>query len=589
VAQEGNPPAHESTLTSVEGDAYLKAVASAEDHPERTHDSQVVGGFRDSVPSAGQVLAGKYRVERVLGIGGMGVVVAARHLHLDAPVAMKFMTAETAAEGHLVARFLREARATARLRGEHVVRVSDIGELDSGAPYMVMEYLQGQDLHALLTSLGPPPVASAVEYAIQACEGLDEAHRAGLVHRDVKPANLFLTRRPNGTACVKVVDFGISKAVTMIDPSSALHATSTRAIFGSPMYMAPEQMRAARDVDSRADIWSLGATLYELLSGSVPFAAESLVDLAYRIANERPPSLLTRRPEIPYELERVVFRCLEKDRKYRFPDARELAVALEPFRTPRPAEFGAGQGDEDETRVLDPVSDGIEARVGHPRPVEDVSELSMPSIDTASLTPLESPRSPQARAPLDPDESLTESLQTSSVSWGKSQRIVRARSRALVLWAILGATAVAAVALAGTILFKSQDTISEAPVLARWPPPVAASAPGTIASSSVSLTPLESAEPPAAPPPVGLVTVSVMDLPTASPPLPPVPPTLPAAAPAVPASAVAAATADRLGIPKAIAAFAASARAAPSATPNCSPPFFFDELGLKIFKPECVN
>ncbi|HEY5147687.1 MAG TPA: serine/threonine-protein kinase, partial [Polyangiaceae bacterium] len=292
----------------------MKAVASASDRLDFRDETQV-DGFRDSVPSAGQVLAGKYRVERVLGIGGMGVVVAARHLHLDAPVAMKFMTAETAAEGHLVARFLREARATARLRGEHVVRVSDIGELDSGAPYMVMEYLQGQDLSALLTSLGPPPIASAVEYALQTCEGLDEAHRAGFVHRDVKPANLFLTRRPNGTACIKIVDFGISKAVTMVDPSNGLHATSTRAIFGSPMYMAPEQMRAARDVDGRADLWSLGATLYELLAGSVPFAAESLVDLAYRIANERPPPLRARRPEIPYELEQVVLRCLEKDRE----------------------------------------------------------------------------------------------------------------------------------------------------------------------------------------------------------------------------------------------------------------------------------
>ena len=328
VDEEGKPGSAESTARGLGDDAYLRAVASA--HPGQTDEAR--GVPEGSAPRTGQVLAGKYRVERVLGAGGMGVVVAARHIHLDAPVALKFMTDETLADHALVSRFIREARATARLRGEHVIRVSDVGELESGAPYMVMEHLQGQDLAALLTSLGPPPVAAAVEYAIQTCEGLDEAHRAGIVHRDIKPSNLFLTRRPNGTPCIKVLDFGISKAVIMVRASDTLHSTSDQAVFGTPLYMSPEQMRATRDVDARADLWSLGASLYELLTGAAPFPAESIVDLAYRIANESPPSLREKRPEVPEGLEAIVLRCLERDRDRRFPDARSLATALEAYR-----------------------------------------------------------------------------------------------------------------------------------------------------------------------------------------------------------------------------------------------------------------
>jgi serine/threonine-protein kinase len=163
--------------------------------------------------AAGDVLAGKYRVERVLGSGGMGVVVAARHLQLDMLVALKFMTDDALKERGLVARFLREGRAAARLRSEHVARVTDVGTLESGAPYQVMEYLDGSDLSVLLSIEGPQPISSAVEYVVQACEALDEAHSAGIVHRDIKPSNLFLTKRLNGTACIKVLDFGISKLV----------------------------------------------------------------------------------------------------------------------------------------------------------------------------------------------------------------------------------------------------------------------------------------------------------------------------------------------------------------------------------------
>jgi serine/threonine protein kinase len=604
VAQEGNRPAHESTVGMVDDDVYLQAVARAAESAGAValDDQTIVDGVRVSVPEVGQVLAGKYRVERFLGVGGMGVVVAARHLQLDAPVAMKFMTEQTAADGHLVARFLREARATARLRGEHVVRVSDIGELDSGAPYMVMEFLQGQDLAALLTSLGTPPIASAVDYAIQACEGLAEAHGAGIVHRDVKPANLFLTRRPNGTACIKVVDFGISKAVAMADPSNALHATNTGAVFGSPMYMAPEQMRAAHDVDARADVWSLGATLYELLTGVVPFAAESLVDLAYRIANEQPAPVRVRRPEVPYELEQVVLRCLEKDRNHRFAGVRHLASALEPFRGPRALE--AHRDDEDETHFIDGD------RLLRAAEYELAGAPLRPSIDTTSLTEIEAPPS----AP-PPRPSAAESLRESVVSWGQSLRPVRPRSRALVLWAGLGAAVVVATALGGSALLGGHD----APAAPAIPTERVAARPSAPPAPSVVLAPVESAVPAeavAVPEPTTEVkTVSVTDLPMAAPVAAPfmaaapstapfiaaAPSTAPlvAAAPAgmtapgAPAAAgeaprLAPATVERLGIPKAIAAFASASPAA-RPPPSCSPPYFYDELGLKVFKPECVN
>jgi serine/threonine protein kinase len=544
VAQEGEPRFSDSEPTRIFDDAYLDAVATA------AEPATVVefGGVPDAAAlQAGQVLAGKYRVERVLGAGGMGVVVAARHIHLDAPVALKFMTEEALADQALVARFLREARATARLRGEHVIRVSDVGELDSGAPYMVMEHLQGQDLAALLASLGPPPIASAVEYAIQACEGLDEAHREGIVHRDIKPSNLFLTRRPNGTPCIKLLDFGISKSVRMLHASEFMHSTSDHAVFGTPLYMAPEQMRAARDVDARADVWSLGASLYELLSGTVPFPADSIVALAYRIANEAPTPLRERRPEIPHGLERIVMRCLERDCERRFPDARALATALEPYRT-----HGAGQGlrelpEDDETTVMD---------------------------------------SPRAEPPI-ASASADESLVTSSVSWGRSQRapaLTRRRRQAMVVaLATIGVALTVAIALT-----RSEPVVTPRAAAAPTSAPAATlaaalNAPASVVSLVPLLEPTASSEPP---------TVSVTDLPSVA--IRPVPVSAPA--PLAPAPAVAAPKVDPDGILAASPAPASSKvvpRPGPPSIrtdlPNCSPPFYYDELGLKIFKPECVN
>jgi eukaryotic-like serine/threonine-protein kinase len=281
----------------------------------------------------GDLLAGKYRVERVLGVGGMGVVVAARHEALRQRVALKFLLPELGVEREAVERFGREARSMALLRGEHVARVLDVGTLESGAPYFVMEYLEGEDLAHACKRRGPLPADEAVAYVLQACEALAEAHRAGLIHRDLKPANLFLTRGVDGAPVVKVLDFGVSK-VTFGTRGTGFDLTSTSALMGSPRYMAPEQLRDARSVDPRADLWSLGVVLHELLASESPFAAETLPELHVAILQGSPKPLRGRRPELPPALEAAIARCLEKDPAKRFPHVVAFAEAIAPFGPP---------------------------------------------------------------------------------------------------------------------------------------------------------------------------------------------------------------------------------------------------------------
>ncbi|MDF2692691.1 MAG: Serine/threonine protein kinase PrkC, regulator of stationary phase [Labilithrix sp.] len=286
----------------------------------------------DSPITPGEVLAGKYRVERMLGEGGHGVVVAAQHLALGERVAIKLLRAEVSEDAETVERFLREARAAVRIKGEHVTRVLDVGSLENGTPYMVMEYLEGSDLSNLVETKGWLPVSVAVDYVLQSCEALAEAHALGIVHRDIKPSNLFLTSRPDGTACIKVLDFGISKSMPAADGPAA-DLTSTQSVLGSPQYMAPEQMRSSKRVDGRTDIWALGTTLHELLTGRAPFEAQTMPELFAMILMDTPPRLAERRPEMPPALELVVARCLEKDPQNRFADVHQLARALAPFGT----------------------------------------------------------------------------------------------------------------------------------------------------------------------------------------------------------------------------------------------------------------
>ncbi len=279
---------------------------------------------------AGEVLAGKYLVERVLGVGGMGAVVEARHVELDTRVAIKFLLPEMLHNQAALSRFTREARAAARIASDHVVRVHDVGTLPSGAPYMVMERLEGKDLAASLQERGPMAVDRCVDLVLQTCLALADAHGLGIVHRDLKPANLFCVRRSDGRPFVKVLDFGISK-VSAGDLGSAASVTSVSTIIGSPCYMSPEQMQSAKDVDRRTDIWSLGVIAFELLTGQLPFSGRTLGEVLFKVATQAAPSAKDVRASVPAELAAAIGRCLEKDRDARYADVAALAVAIEPF------------------------------------------------------------------------------------------------------------------------------------------------------------------------------------------------------------------------------------------------------------------
>jgi eukaryotic-like serine/threonine-protein kinase len=283
-----------------------------------------------SIPAEGTILAGKYRVTKLLGEGGMGLVAEAVHLQLDQKVAIKFLRNEALAHSSLVARFAREARSMTRIRSEHVARVIDVGTLETGAPYMVMEFLEGMDLEAKVAREGPLPVERSVDLVLQACEALAEAHTLGIIHRDLKPANLFLASRADGSDCVKVLDFGISKTRPgSSEPDVSL--TQTSVLLGSPLYMAPEQMNSAKEVDVRTDVWALGAILFELLTGSPPFPADSILEIKLRMEQRRPLDIRALRDDAPEALRAVVLRCIEYDPADRYADLAELATALAPF------------------------------------------------------------------------------------------------------------------------------------------------------------------------------------------------------------------------------------------------------------------
>jgi serine/threonine-protein kinase len=282
-----------------------------------------------AVPARGELVDGKYRVEGLLGEGGMGVVVAARHETLGHEVAIKVLHPHVATAGESVARFVREARTVATLRSEHVARVVDVGKLPSGAPFMVMERLVGEDLGAALEARGPLAVEDAVEDVLQATDALLEAHAAGIVHRDLKPSNLFiLTRRPTGAPLVKILDFGISKVETAPDVAHAGKLTSTGAVMGSPVYMSPEQIRSAKNVDARSDIGSLGVILHELVTGRHPFEAQSLSGILAAISADPPIPMSAHRPDAPRALEALVLRCVEKDPQRRPQDVGAFAAEL---------------------------------------------------------------------------------------------------------------------------------------------------------------------------------------------------------------------------------------------------------------------
>jgi serine/threonine-protein kinase len=457
----------------------------------------------DAPVQEGDLLAGKYRVEKILGFGGMGVVVSAFRGDLEQRVAVKFLSQQAAERPDAAERFRREARAAAKIRSEHVARVLDVGTLDTGLPFMVMEYLEGNDIADELRRLQRLPVLDAVEFTLQAIEALAEAHANGVVHRDLKPGNLFLARRADGSRRVKVLDFGISKALggTSVEE---LSLTKTAALIGSPLYMAPEQMRSAKDVDTRADIWSLGAMLYEMLTGQPPYTGDSIPQLCAALLHDDPIPLRQHRPEVPEGLEHAVLRCLMKDRNHRFQTVFDLGRALVPFAMPQSRIHV-----ERAERVLGAT---------------DVTMSGLSSADrmSSSLQPMAAVSRPVTPLTTTPQPAMTpQPISDPTVnSWGNSG-MVKAPRRRGTLFAIGGAAAL----LAGGIGLWAAQRGDDA---AKAQQPATPSVPAVV-EAKPEPKPLPPPEIPAALPPAEAAPSAVA----------PPPATTPSAAPAAPPVAAA--------------------------------------------------
>jgi serine/threonine-protein kinase len=296
----------------------------------------------------GEVLADKYELVRLIGEGGMGAVYEARHRLIGRRFAVKFLHAAHAAEPPMLGRFEREARAAGALENENLVAVTDFGFAADGAPYIVMEHLEGEDLARLLGRVGPLPVRRAVDLVVQACRGLAVAHGHGIVHRDLKPANLFVVRRNDGGDLVKVLDFGIAKLRDGAEGAGAAGAggpvTGTGKMLGTPGFTPPEQARGERDVDQRADIYALGAILYELLSGARAHPGENYNAILFHILTQQVTPLASLRAGLPAGLTEVVHRAMAAERADRYQSADELVRALLPF-GPAPAAMASARAD----------------------------------------------------------------------------------------------------------------------------------------------------------------------------------------------------------------------------------------------------
>jgi eukaryotic-like serine/threonine-protein kinase len=355
-------------------------------------DGVVVRNLGSSV-LPGDLIAGKYRVERVLASGGMGMVLTAYHESLDQRVAIKLMQPALAANPNAIERFKREARAAARIKTEHAIRVFDVDRLPDGAPYIVMEFLEGQSLDQILAAHGRLPIHDAADFAIQALAAIAEAHSVGIVHRDLKPPNLFLNDLPDGRRIIKVLDFGISKLTetTSLGGLGVEHdITSSQAMLGTPAYMAPEQVVSARDVDGRSDLWSIGVILYEMLAGRALFASDTAGRTFANVINMPIPDLREHRPEVPDALAAIVLRCLERDSSERFASANELMDALAPFGTDAVAALRSDTGRfliAEPTGAAAPRAPATDLTFGKPGPAPRRSTLPIvvPTVLTVVL------------------------------------------------------------------------------------------------------------------------------------------------------------------------------------------------------------
>ena len=282
------------------------------------------------LPQPGDVLAGKYDIIRVLGLGGMGIVLEAMHTRLSQRVAIKCLLPAMLEDPRSVKRFEREARAVARLRSRYVVRVLDVESTPEGLPYMVMEMLHGHDLSRELEARGTLPLVELVDYCVQICSALAEACGAGITHRDLKPSNIYLAQEPEGRIA-KVLDFGIAKT------SATAISAASGSVAGTPHYMSPEQLRDTENVGPQSDLWALGVIMYEALAGKCPFDGRTVPALAVAITTATPVPLFQLRPDLPAAFCDVVMSTLEKEQSKRCPDARTLAEGIFPYGSRREA------------------------------------------------------------------------------------------------------------------------------------------------------------------------------------------------------------------------------------------------------------
>ena len=305
--------------------------------PSVVSDERVWGKALGGLYARGDVIASKYRLDRVVGVGGMGVVVEAHHLELEQPVAVKLLRPTRMSDDNRE-RFRREAQAAFRLTSEHAVRILDLGQ-HGETLYMAMELLDGSDFGQILQAHGRLEVATAVGYVLQVCEAVAEAHAVGVVHRDLKPENLFLCTRADGTPCVKVLDFGLAK---LRGGGSRASLTRVNRGMGTPHYMAPEQWLSARDVGPGADIWGIGVILFQLIAGAKPFDDEDEGALCQSVLFSAPTDLDRFVPNPPPGLADVIMRCLEKKPNHRYQTVGDLAAALLPYAPRGPVEVLSG-------------------------------------------------------------------------------------------------------------------------------------------------------------------------------------------------------------------------------------------------------
>jgi serine/threonine-protein kinase len=492
----------------------------------------------------GDVLDGKYRIDKILGVGGMGVVVAAHNVALDTRVALKFLLPEMVANRDAMARFAREARAAAKIVSEHVARVHDVGTLENGSPYIVMEFLEGEDLAAWSASRGPLPAEQAVDFLLQACVAIADAHRFGIVHRDLKPSNLFCAQRSDGRTSIKVLDFGISKLTDLSRASDPPGATVTRtsAVMGSPHYMSPEQVQSPKDVDGRTDIWAMGVILFELLTGTRPFEGETFGEIAVKISVRPHPSVRALCPDAPPAVEEVIARCLEKDREKRYANVGELAMALSPFAPPSAAAT---------VERITGIVRGAGMAVSSPPPAREPRLVSTPP-----------PREMPAGTALFP---------SSVAPWSGPPGVKSGRRAAI---GVSAAAAIVAV-VAGLFGLRATKQVH----IDGGSTSAAAVAPANDPSSSTLV-------------PQGAPTETAPEVLTPTPTL-----TEPAAASAstAPADAPPNHTSEgrtsRQVTAQPATETATPARSRPNATPkpDCDPPYRLDALGQKHFKPECYR